>query len=134
MQQGLAVGHVGKEGLHGSGLRTIHLHMSLGRQIWIGPIHPTVQAQIFRTTSAFFQTGNAGRIIDGIFGHLPIGRPLAAHDRDQPRLRDQHGMLTRDGLRTAGLGVGFHQWPQPGEATQNILALGIMVEVARGIA
>jgi hypothetical protein len=46
-------------------------------------------------------------LIDGILGHLAIGRPFAARDRQQPGIRNQDGMIAGKGRCAFGI-ANFH--------------------------
>jgi hypothetical protein len=52
--------------------------------LWDGLPGPTMDLQMLGFAGAFLQAGHGLRLLDGVLGHLAIGRPFAARDRQQP--------------------------------------------------
>ncbi|MNL02291.1 hypothetical protein D3C87_1227920 [compost metagenome] len=88
-----------------------------------------MQRQIGRAARRRAQQLALDRRFHHILGHLAIGGPLAAGDRDQARLRHQNRMFARQ-RRGGRLASRLDQRPQPGPDAGHVGARGVAGQVA----
>ena len=85
----------------------------------LGVLLVAVDAQCFRHARPLVQLGQRGGVIHAVLGHLPVGRPLSAGDREQPGLRHLDRVLAGKCGR-AGRFRRLHQRPDAGEDAEDV--------------
>ena len=77
------------------------------------------------------QPREIGRLIDGVLGHVPIRRPLAAGRRQQPGCVEVNRVIARQRRRQLAVSA-FHQRPDADEDAQHVAASRRLDEVLGG--
>ena len=91
-------------------------------------VAPAVQTQIGRRARALRKSSHQRRLIHRVFRHFTVGRPFAATDAHQPRLRYRHAVVARQRRRVLHL-AHLAQRPQPREGAQDVARLGVLGEI-----
>jgi hypothetical protein len=70
-------------------------------EVWGGDLlfGPAMNLEVFGRASALFEAGHCFGLIDSILGHLPVGGPFAAGDRQEAGIRNKNRMVPGHGGR-----------------------------------
>src|SRR5579875_606070 len=94
------------EGVEGGQVGAVDLRPIIERSRgWWGDVR-AVERQAGGAGSNMRQSAESGGAVDGVLGHFAVGGPFAAKDGDQMRVRDEHGVIARDGGGAGGRGMG----------------------------
>src|SRR5579875_2000269 len=95
--------------------------------------HPAMQAQIRRTGTRAGQTSKQRGPVDHVLCHLSVGRPLPSGNRNQLRLRNQDGVLTRDHRCTLCFCLTDER-PLPGPDAEHLTGCGTIPQESLDVA
>ncbi len=93
---------------------------------------PAVYSQFLRHTWCFIQLAQGDGTVDTVFGHVPVGRPLATTNCEETGVVYVDCVIARKLRRAAGT-TGLDQRSDADKYTEHILALGLTAEVAAGL-
>src|SRR6185437_17108061 len=117
----------GSESLYGFGIAAIYAQSAEVIDI----LTISVNVQVARDAGFFFETTERDGVIDTIFRHVTVGRPLAARDSEQTGVIDMNGVIARkSGCLARVRSGGFHQRANANIDAEDILAARWTAEIA----
>ncbi len=85
--------------------------------------------QVVRLARHVGKLAQGDGVVHRVLGHMPVGRPLAAHNGQQTRVIDMDGVIARERRRLARSPIGFHQRTNADIDAEHITALWRAAEV-----
>ncbi len=99
----------------------------------LGVLVMAVDAEVFRDAGPVVEPGEGRGLVDRVFGHLAVRRPLPAGDRDEAGRGDVEGVVAREGCRPALFVGRADERAEAGERAADIGRRRVFGEIAGGM-